>query len=273
MELLPQLVDAGLEIDGRVATLVLDRPEVRNELTGTKLVDDIVRTVEWLNRNEEVSVLIVTGEGKAFSAGGNVKDMQKRRGSFGGDVYQVQANYRHGIQRIALSMESLEIPSICAVNGAAIGAGFDLACMCDIRLISDRAKLGSTFVNLGIVPGDGGAWFLPRLVGPQRAAELILTGRVIDAAEALRIGLALEVLEPDRLMERSREMASVMAAKPPRALRMAKRLLRQSSRMELAGFLELCGVYQGICHNTQEHAEAIAAFVAGLGERPAKAEV
>ena len=257
----PQLKDAQITVDGRIATLTLNRDDVRNELTGTQLVDDIVETTEWINTDDSISVLILTGAGAAFSAGGNVKHMLNREGSFGGSVYEVQKKYREGIQRVALALHKLEVPSIAAVNGPAIGAGFDLACMCDLRIASADAKMGETFVNLGIIPGDGGAWLLQRVVGYQRAAELTFTGRVFDAAEALAMGLVLSVAEPADLLARARELATRIAEKPPQALRLAKRLMKLSQRQELPDFLELCAVFQGICHNTGDHIEAVAAFM------------
>ena len=145
MTLPPQLKDALIAVDGRIATLTLNRDDVRNELTGTGLVDDIVRTAEWINSDESISVLILTGSGQAFSAGGNVKHMLQREGTFGGTVYAVQQQYRAGIQRVALALHKLEVPSIAAVNGAAIGAGFDLACLCDLRIAAAGARMGETF--------------------------------------------------------------------------------------------------------------------------------
>ncbi|NTE68271.1 enoyl-CoA hydratase [Agrobacterium tumefaciens] len=259
MQNTPSLTDARLEIDGRIATLMLNRDDVRNELTGTNLIDDITATVEWINRDETVSVLVLSGEGSAFSAGGNIKQMLARDGAFGGDVYEVQRKYRLGIQRIALAMNALEVPSIAAVNGAAIGAGFDLACMCDLRLAASGAKLGETFINVGIIPGDGGSWFLQRLVGYQRAAELTFSGRVFDADEALRLGIVLEVIDRSLLMPRAMELAATLAAKPPQVLRLTKRLMKMAQRAELADVLELSAVYQGMAHNTQDHLEALSA--------------
>ncbi|MCV6587802.1 MAG: enoyl-CoA hydratase-related protein [Marinobacterium sp.] len=267
---LPALTDATLTLDGRVALLTFNRHDIRNALTGSALVDDIVNTVAWCNQTPAVSVLVMTGEGSAFSAGGNIKEMQERDtvhrdGPFGGDVYQVQQKYREGIQRIPLAVYNAEIPVIAAVNGPAIGAGFDLTCMCDLRIGSTRALLGETFVNLGIIPGDGGAWFLQRLIGYQKAAELTLTGRTIDAQEAHELGILLEVTEPEQLLPRAMELAQRMAAKPPQALRMTKRLLKAAQRQELPDFLDTCALMQGICHNTEDHAEAISAF---LEKRP-----
>lgn len=153
----PELVDATLECAGGVAELTLRRDDVRNALTGTALVDDIVRAVEWANASPAVSVLILTGAGSAFCAGGNVKEMRDRQGIFAGSALAIQDQYRRGIQRLPLALAQAEIPLIAAVNGPAIGAGCDLACMCDMRLGSTAARFGETFLNLGIIPGGAGA--------------------------------------------------------------------------------------------------------------------
>jgi enoyl-CoA hydratase/carnithine racemase len=265
MTTVPQLSDATLSVAGRVATLTLNRHDVRNALTGTGLVADIVNTIAWSNRCEEVSVLVITGAGSAFSAGGNVKEMRERTGTFGGNVLEVQRQYRQGIQDIPLALHGAEIPIIAAVNGPAIGAGFDLACMCDLRIASGNAVFGETFINLGIIPGDGGAWFLQRLLGYQRAAELTFRGRLVKAEEALALGLVLEVVDADRLMERARELAEEIASKPPQTVRLTKRLMKAAQRMELADFLDLCACFQGICHNTEDHLEAVQAFMEKRG--------
>ncbi len=256
------------------STLTLNRDDVRNELTGTRLAAEIAAVADWINGGdvggdlggEAVSVLLLTGAGSAFSAGGNVKHMAARSGSFGGDVHAVQEKYRRGIQRMALALHRLEVPAIAAVNGPAIGAGFDLACLCDLRIAADRARFGESFLNLGIIPGDGGAWVLQRLVGYQRAAELTFTGRIFDAAEARAIGIALEVVPADALMDRAAGLAAGIAAKPPQALRLTKRLMKTAQRQELPDFLDLCAVFQGICHNSADHLEAVSAF---LDKRPA----
>jgi enoyl-CoA hydratase/carnithine racemase len=260
---LPKLTDALLQVDSRIATLTLNRHDVRNALTGTHLIDDIVAVADWVNRCDAVSVLILTAAGSAFSSGGNVKDMAERRGDFAGDVAEVATCYRRGIQRIPLALQQVEVPTIAAVNGPAIGAGFDLANMADIRLASSTAKFGETFVNLGLIPGDGGAWFLQRLIGYQQAFELTLSGRIIDAAEAKALGIVLEVVEPAQLMARARELATRLARQPPKALRLTKRLMKMAQRLELKDFLDLCASFQGMCHNEPEHLEAIQHLVKG----------
>ena len=264
MAALPVLKDAALTLDARIAELTFKRDDVRNALTGTELTADIVATLAWANANADVSVLILTGAGAAFSAGGNIKTMGERSKAA---PHILQQNYKHGIQRIPLALQDAEIPVIAAVNGPAIGAGFDLANMCDIRIGSTNAQFGETFVNLGIIAGDGGSWFLQRLVGYQRAAELTFTGRLVKAAEAKELGLLLEVTEPDELLPRARKLAGKIATKPPLAVRYAKRLLKLAQQQPIAEHLEICSTFQALCHKTADHAEALTAF---FEKRPGK---
>jgi enoyl-CoA hydratase/carnithine racemase len=257
----PAMNDSLLHLDNKVVTLTLNRNDVRNELTGTQLVDDICNTVHWVNNTLEISTLIITGDGKAFCAGGNIKDIRDKKGIFDGNPALISDNYRHSIQRMSLAMHSVEVPVIAAVNGPGIGAGFDLACMCDIRLGTDATRFGETFINLGLIPGDGGAWFLQRLVGYQRAAELTFSGRVINAEEALQLGLLLEIVEAEKLLERATALAADFAAKPPQALRMTKRLMKAAQRLELGDLLDLSASYQANCHYTDDHQRAMAAML------------
>ncbi len=262
---LPKLTDALLTLDERVAVLTLNRNDLRNALTGSALIDDIVTTAEWVNQCDEVSVLVITGAGSAFSAGGNIRDMAERGGDFAGDVAECADRYRKGIQRIPLALQAVEVPVIAAVNGAAIGAGFDLANMADIRIASERAKFGETFLNLGIIPGDGGAWLMQRLIGYQRAFELTMTGRVVEADEAKELGIVMSVVPDDQLMPEALKLATRMASQPPKATRLTKRLMKMAQRMELKDFLDLCAVFQGMSHNEPEHLEAVNRMLASMG--------
>jgi enoyl-CoA hydratase/carnithine racemase len=255
---LPALEDATLEFDGGVAVLTLNRDDLRNALSGTALVDDICAALAWAGASPEISVLILTGAGAAFSAGGNIKMMRER--ALSSTAAQMEHYYRSGVQRIPRAMNAIEVPVIAAVNGHAIGAGCDLALMCDLRIGSTKAQFGETFVNLGILAGDGGAWFLQRAVGVHRAAELTLTGRVVKAEEARELGILLEVTEPERLLPRAREIAAGIAAKPPLAVRYAKRALRLAQRQGLEEHLESCASFQGALQKTEDHLEALAAF-------------
>ncbi len=267
MSSIPTVTDAQLEISDRVATLRLNRDDVRNALTGTALVDDIVNTIEWINSDSTVSCLIVTGNGKGFCSGGNIKEMRDGEGTFGGTPAQIAEKYRRGIQRMSLAMHNIEVPVIAAVNGPAIGAGFDLACMCDIRLGCENSLFGETFINLGIIPGDGGAWFLQRLVGYQKAAELTFSGRLVKAEEALKLGLLLKIVPSDQLLTQTMELARSFADKPPQALRMTKRLMKSAQRLELADFLDLCSSYQACCHHTEDYRRAVQAFLDKTGAK------
>ncbi|ONF43768.1 enoyl-CoA hydratase [Marinobacter lutaoensis] len=266
MNTLPQLTDALLSLEERVAVLTLNRHDVRNALTGTRLVDDIVTTAEWVNRCPDVSVLVITGAGSAFSAGGNIRDMAERGGDFAGTPAECAERYRRGIQRMPLAMEAVDVPVIAAVNGPAIGAGFDLANMADIRLAAESARFGETFLNLGIIPGDGGAWFMQRLIGYQQAFELTLTGRLVEAEEAKALGLVLDVVPDDDLMTSTLTLARRMAAQPPKATRLTKRLMKMAQRMALKDFLELCACFQGMSHNEPEHLEAVQNMLASMGK-------
>lgn len=255
---LPPLKDAALEVDGRVAVLTFKRDEVRNALTGTALADDICATLEWAHANAGISALILTGGGAAFSAGGNIKIMRER--ALASTAAEMASYYREGIQRVPRAMRACEVAVIAAVNGSAIGAGFDLANMCDIRIASSAAQFGETFINLGLMAGDGGAWFLQRSIGAHRAAEMTLTGRIVKADEALKLGIVLEVIEPERLLPRAREIAAQIAAKPPLAVRYAKRTLRLAQEQSLEAHLEACASFQGALQKTEDHLEALAAF-------------
>jgi enoyl-CoA hydratase/carnithine racemase len=245
---------------GKVAILTLNRPDIRNAYTDLPIIEEILDAIQRVQNDPSVSVMILTGAGSAFSAGGNVKDMYNKQGMFGGDPAEVRQGYRHGIQRIPLAMEKLDVPTIAAVNGPAIGAGCDLTCMCDIRIASEKARFGETFVSVGIIPGDGGAYFLPRVVGFAKALEMAFTCRVIDAGEALRIGLVSEVVPAEQLLERALEVADEIARQPARILRLAKRLFYASQGMNLESVLEMSAAYQALCHHTPEHLEALETF-------------
>jgi|SRR5690349_8866716 len=258
MSSLPELKDSTLERDGRVALLTLNRDDVRNALTGTALADDICATLEWAHDSPDLSVLILTGAGAAFSAGGNIKTMRER--ALASTAAEMAHYYRSGIQRIPRAMRAAEVAVIAAVNGSAIGAGFDLANMCDIRIGSTESQFGETFINLGLMAGDGGAWFLQRVVGAQRAAEMTLTGRIVKAQEAVALGILLEAVEPARLLPRAREIAAQIAAKPPVAVRYAKRTLRLAQEQGITAHLEVCASFQGALQKTEDHLEALAAF-------------
>lgn len=245
---------------GHVALLTLNRPDTRNALSGDDMFAAFERLFAELNADPTIRCAVLTGAGSAFCSGGNVAEMRDRTGMFGGSPEQIAANYRAGIQRIPRAFQTLRVPIIAAVNGAAIGAGNDLACMCDIRIAADTARFAESFVKVGIVPGDGGCWLLPRVIGWSHAAEMALTGDAIDATKALRIGLVSRLVPASSLMEAAMSLAQRIAANPPQVLRWTKQLLQEGRDSTLDHALDSAGTFQGMAHHTADHAEAVAAF-------------
>ncbi len=249
------------EQSGHVVTLTFNMPETRNALTDHDLCDAIVDACERIKHDMSVRCVIVTGAGKAFSSGGNLKHMQDKSGTFVGDATEVREGYRRGIQRVPRAMWDLEVPIIAAVNGPSYGAGCDTTLLADIRIASTRATFAENFVRVGLISGDGGAWLLPRQIGLSRAAEMTFTAEPVDAATALEWGLVSRVVEPDELMPAARELAERIATNPPKQLRMAKRLLREGLNTRLDTILEMAAAFQGACHQTADHAEAVASLL------------
>ena len=247
--------------DCHVVTITFNMPETRNALTDMDLCAGIVEAMLRINADQSVRCAIVTGAGKAFSSGGNLKHMKDRSSIFGGDAVAVKDGYRGGIQRVAKAMWECEVPLIAAVNGPSYGAGCDMTCLCDIRIASIHATFAENFVRVGLISGDGGAWLLPRQIGLSRAAEMTFTADPVDAATALDWGLVSKVVEPDDLLPEARGLADRIAKNPPRQLRMAKRLLREELNTRLDTLLELAAAYQGACHQTQDHDEAVASLL------------
>jgi enoyl-CoA hydratase/carnithine racemase len=247
--------------DGAIVTLTLNAPELRNALSGEDMIEALVDACERLNADMRVRAAILTGAGSAFSSGGNVKKMHDGGGLGGGLPAQTRRNYKLGIQRIPLAFDRLEVPVIAAVNGPAIGAGCDLACMCDVRIAAQSARFAESFVKLGIVPGDGGAWLLPRIVGYSKACEMAFTGDALSAAEALACGLVSKVVPDAELPGEARKLAERITANPPHAVRMTKRLIKEGQHVQLATLLELSAGMQSLAHATADHKEAVAAFL------------
>ena len=249
---------------GAVTRITLADPDTRNAITGEEMLDELLDLLDDAESDPEVAVVILDAEGPAFSSGGNVKDMAARSGIFSGSPAEMAEKYRHTIQQLTRFLATTDLVTIASVNGPAVGAGFDLVLGCDLRFGSRNARFAHTFIEMGIIPGDGGAWLLPRVVGWQRATELALTARFITSAEAEAYGVLLEVVPEDKLASRVMEVAETIASKPRPAVVMAKRLLRQARRMDLDGFLELSAALQAIAHSTPEHETAVASYVEKL---------
>lgn len=248
------------EQDGPVVTLTMNQPESRNPLSGNSAVPEFLAAIERIHDDRAVRCVILTGNGPSFSAGGDIREMRRQAAPEVSEM-DIRQQYRRGIQRLTLSLFNLEVPVIAAVNGHAIGAGLDLACMCDIRIASEKAKFAESFVKLGIIPGDGGAWLLPRIVGMSRAAELAFTGDTIDAEQALAWNLVSRVVPHGELMPAARELAGRIARHAAHGVRLTKRLMREAIHSRLETLLELSAAFQAISHKTPDHREAVEAFL------------
>ena len=257
----PKMSVIKLEKNGPIATLTLTRPEMMNALGQEGDGAEVAAACAEIEADPAIRCAILTGEGRAFSAGGDVKAMRDRSGAFAGSPYRVREGYRHNIHRVVKSLYNLETPLIAAVNGAAIGLGCDVACMADVRIASDKAKFGVTFLKLGLIPGDGGAWLLPRIIGASRAAELLFTGDVIDAATAAEWGLISRAVPGDTLMDEAMALASRMAQQPPQSLRVAKTLLRHGTTASYETIMEMSAAAQSMMHHTEDHMEGVNAIL------------
>lgn len=252
------------EQEGPLVILTMNQPDKRNPLTGNTAIVEFVTAIDRIHADQRVRCVILTGNGPSFSAGGDIREM-KRQATPEVSEMDIRQEYQRGIQRLTLALFNLEVPVIAAINGHAIGAGLDLACMCDIRIASEKAKFAESFVRVGIVPGDGGAWLLQRIVGMSRAAEMTFTGDTIDAQQALLWNLVSRVVPDDQLLASARELAGRITQNPSHSLRLTKRLMRESILSRLDTVLELSATFQAISHKTPDHSEAVNAF---LEKRP-----
>ena len=248
------------ETDQGIATMTLNRPDIRNAITHREIIEEIGYVCKMVSEDINTKVLIVTAVDPAYSSGGNVKDMKERKGMFQGTSAELMEKYRNNLQVVLLSVYGVEIPTIAAINGSAVGAGCGLALMCDIRVASRKATFGETFLNVGLIPGDGSAFTLPRAIGMAKASELIFTAATIDADTALSLGLINYVVEHDQLLTKAKEIAAKIASQPPQALRMTKRLIRTGQHSTLQHIMEESAAFQSMCHYTEDHMEALNAM-------------
>ena len=263
--------DLTYAIDDGVATITLDRPQAANAWSEA-MIDSMLAALERAESEPEARAIVLTGAGKHFSAGGDLEAMRDQSGMFAGDPAELRRRYARGLQAITRRFERLEIPAVAAVNGAAIGAGLDLALMCDIRVADPAAKFGSTFARVGLIPGDGGAYLLTRVAGFARAAELILTARVFAAPDALIYGVVHELTAPGRAMARAHEVAAGIARLPANAVQAAKVALYRSYNRDPQVALELTAALQGLAQRSAGHAEAVERALEGLGRGSNRSE-
>ena len=248
------------EQDDRIVKITLNRPDTRNALSGD-IIEGLVEYLQKADKDKNVGCVILTGAGKSFSSGGNLQEIKDMTTKDQMTQAQLENWYRFGIQKIPLTMNSIDVPVIAAVNGHAIGAGNDLCTMCDIRIAGEDAKFSESFLRIGIIPGDGGSWFLPKIIGLARANEMILTCDVLDANKALDWGLVSKVVPNENLIVEAQQLAKKIATQPPEASRRAKRLLRMSQNVPLQDALEMAASQQSMLQQLDDHREAIDALL------------
>ena len=255
------MADLEYRIADGVGTIVLNRPDRKNAFT-MEMIDTWASVLVEARTDPRVRVLVVTGAGDAFCSGVDLGHFDAGGQRGGQTPLERKTILTDRIHRVAYALEDLDKPVIAAVNGAAVGAGMDMALMCDMRLAARSARFSEGYIRVGLVPGDGGCYFLPRLVGMAKALELLLTGDFIGAEEAQRLGIINRVTDDADLPDAVAELAGKLAAAPPVAVAMIKRATYQSARCDLRTALDLISSHMGIVTSTEDSAEALAAFQA-----------
>jgi len=241
-------------IQNHVQIITLNRPEKKNAFD-SQMIDEWVAALEDAEKNEDVHVIVVTGSGNAFCAGGDVGGMKQDQ-----KPLDNKNKLWKNIHRIPLALKKIDKPVIAAINGPAVGAGLDMALMCDIRTMIDESKVSEGYVKVGLVPGDGGAFFLPPIVGEAKAFELLWTGNFISSKEALSLGMVNHVYTKEEFMKKTMDLAEQIASGPQIAIRMTKRAVRYSRTMELEPALDLISSHYAIIKETEDHKEGVTAF-------------
>lgn len=248
--------DIEYSVADSVATITLNRPDKLNAFAGT-MREDLVEKVTAAAEDEAVRAVVITGAGRAFCAGGDVETMaQLQREKRAEDFSRLLTAGK----KVVLAVRHAPKPVIAAVNGVAAGAGFNLALACDFRIASATVKLGQTFVRIGLHPDWGGTYFLPRLIGPSRAMELMMTGRIVEGEEALKLGLVDRLVSPESLQEEAAHFARTLAAGPPIATAAVKRAVYASLSNDLEAQIDLEAVHQLRAFSSKDAAEGMAAF-------------
>lgn len=261
--------DLLFEVKDNIGIITLNRPDTLNAFS-QEMITLWINALEEIRDNDDIYVGVVTGSGKAFCAGGDLKALTGGTGfmaqtrdevdNFVEKPIDVKNGLWKYIQRIPLLMEEIDKPMIAAINGAAIGAGLDMALMCDIRFASEKAKVGEGYINAAIVPGDGGGYFLPRIVGMDKALELLWTGKVLTPKEAKEIGLVTHVVDHDKLMEEVMVFAGKLTNGPQEVIKMMKRAVYDGQTMTLKQSLDMVSSFMGIAVHHPDHKEAVNAI-------------
>jgi enoyl-CoA hydratase/carnithine racemase len=245
-----------IEVADGIGTLTLNRPETLNSFTDDMLWE-MVGALDDFEARDDVSVVVLTGAGRGFSSGGNIGGMGAKDAP---KPHETKTHIWNDIQAFPKRVARFEKPIIAAVNGPAVGGGMDLALACDIRIAGASARFCESYVKIGLAPGGGGAYFLPRIVGKAQALELLWTADFVDAETALSIGLVNHVYPDDQLMVETLKLAKRIAAQPPLSVKLVKRLVDQGLRSDMDTAFDLVSSHISILRSGEDHKEAIAAF-------------
>lgn len=250
---MPKAILSEIDRSTRVATLTLNRPDKFNAFD-REMVDEWAAALNELSADRDTHAIVVTGAGRAFCAGGDLAKLAEDAGPLRRKEF-----LRDHVHRVARALQNVEQPVIAMVNGAAMGAGLDMALLCDLRIAASQAKLGEAYVNLGLIPGDGGAWLLPRLIGPSRALELLWTGRVVTGDEAAEWGLVNRAVPGEALHAETYELAERLAAGPQLAQRMIKRAVYGAEQMSRDTHLDMISSMMAVAQSHPDFSGAVAA--------------
>jgi len=247
--------DLLYEVKDRIATITLNRSDKLNAFTRA-MIDAWAKSLAEAQRDDDVNVVVVTGAGRAFCAGGDVGRMGEGEPT---PLEHKNQLWEH-IHRVPKALDLMDKPVIAMVNGLAVGAGMGMALMCDVRIASSAARFSTGYVRVGLVPGDGDTYFLPRLIGTAKALELLWTADFVDAAEAERLGIVNRVVPPEQLAEETYALARRIADGPQVPIRLIKRLVYQSVRLDLRTHLDLVSSHMAVVRDTEDHKEGVRAF-------------
>lgn len=248
------------ELKGHVLWIWLNRPEASNAYSES-MVRDLPEVLDSAGADKNIRVIVIGARGKNFCAGGDVKAMQSRTGMFQGEANELRERYMQGIQQIPLALSRCQKPVIMMVQGAAVGAGCDLVAMGDLRVADNDASFAETFAKVGLVPGDGGAWFLIRAVGFSKAQEMFLTGKTYSSEEARQMGLVHEVVVSDQLVRRTTELAEHIASLPPIAVQLTKKSLAHAYESALPAHLDVVASFQAVTQRSSDHFKAVDSLI------------
>ncbi len=239
--------------------VTLNNPEQMNAITNA-MIESLVSVLKHADFDKNIRVIVLTGAQKSFCAGGDIKAMEEKSGMFEGESNELRNRYMHGIQQIPRCLEEISTPIIALVNGAAIGAGCDLAMMCDLRVGSELSKFGETFTRMGLVPGDGGTFFLQRVVGYSKAIQMFLTAEIIEGEKAHQFGLLNFYFPFKDIVAETEKLAATIAGLAPIAQSMTKKAMKISYLHDLHTSLDTLASFQGITQRSSDHFEALLAF-------------